>query len=201
MNDVELMKRVFDGYVFNYRNNNWHTKSNYSDMTFLELGFFSRLGNYLGFHVRREMNYEYPRDLCWCDSFDGSDNDIDAKTFLYIERENEDNRAINNTIRKMLIDKNSKDIPNFLAVFGWIRPETLKLAKNIIDEKFENPNSSNKTFSIISWIGKSKEDPEFSIECWIKSSVGEYTKTATPKIDECGFWYIQPNDSQWQLEH
>ena len=199
-NSVELIKRICNGYLSNYRRNNWHKSSNYSDMTSSELNFFSEVGTLLGFHVRREMNYQYPRDLCWCESTNGGKNDIEAQTYLYIERENEDNRAIENTVLKLLNKENSKNIPNLMAVFGWIKPKTLDSAKDYVRKYFANEEAITSTFSIISWVGENKEDSKFRIECWITNGENEFSRTADPILDENEFWYVNLRNSEWIKE-
>jgi hypothetical protein len=114
MTTEEFLKMIFNGYVNCYRKNNWHTTANYADMTFKELGFFSQLGESIGFIVRLEINWNYPRDLCWCK------HPEDKEAFLYLERENDNGRAVH-TIEKMLNPANSKDIPILVCVFGWIK--------------------------------------------------------------------------------
>jgi hypothetical protein len=166
-------------------------------MTFSELNFFAKLGSMLGYHARREMNYQYPRDLCWCDSVGSTKNDIDARTYLYLERENEDSRVISNTIQKMLNPLNAPNVPNLLAVFGWIRPETLCAAKQYVRENFKKHENKHEIFSIISWIGVKKDADVFNLECWIYTPEFEYLKDANPFVDGNGFWHISLKNDGW----
>ncbi len=110
MANEKFLKLIFNGYVNCYRKNNWHTSSNYSDMTHTELNFFLELGQSHGFFVRKEMNWDYPRDLCWCET-------ENSEAFLYLERKNENSRCVL-TIEKQLDQLNSGAIKNFVSVFG-----------------------------------------------------------------------------------
>ena len=132
MNELTFLQRIFDGYVFTYRRNMWHSSANYADMTAGELGFFSTLGTHLGYMVRREMNWDFPRDMCWCEKTEckrGASLDSEARTILYLERENHDGR-VGPTIEKLLHYKNTPvRIPFLIAVLGLARANTLAEAK------------------------------------------------------------------------
>jgi hypothetical protein len=187
MFDEQFLQRIFNGYVNCYRKNNWHTTSNYSDMTHAELGFFKELGESLGFFVRMEMKWEYPRDLCWCENSDSSE------AFLYIERENKDNRCLD-TVMKQLNNLNSSSIPFLVSLFGWVKPDTLDTAKQYI----RNNIPEDKAYLIISWIGDRQDGNDFIVEGWVLYSGHETKRIAIPKIDGAKYWYLLfEKDSEW----
>ena len=183
MNDIEFLERIFRGYVMTYRANLWHTTANYSDMTSAELGFFTRLGSHLGYVVRREMNWDYPRDLCWCESTEDSRDDEKARTILYLERENSDGRVDKNTVEKLL--KTSNGVKYLVAVLGWVRRATLEAAK----EKVRKGLGEQQYFFSISWVGETP-DGEFEVEAWICHKETERVLTAKASMDEAGYWYL-----------
>lgn len=191
MDDHRFLQHLFNGYVHCYRRFHWHKSANFADMTAAELGFFENLGNSLGFVVRREMCWHYPRDLCWCENT-LSKNDLEAGTRLYLERENS-NFRVSVTIQKMLDHDNSKDIPYLVAVFGWIRPSSLESAKKAIRAGLLN----HQHFLMISWIGEQKDCGDFGLEGWVCSKKGESMRSVTPKIDEAGYWYVEGQPVLW----
>ena len=209
MDDLTFLQRIFDGYVTTYRRNMWHTTSGLTDMTAGELGFFVTLGTHLGYTVRREMNWDFPRDLCWCETTTckrGGDIDIEARTVLYLERENHDGR-VDLTIRKLLDKENTPTrIPYLIAVLGWTRKSTLDDAKAMARQTF--PGTLHTRLMLISWIGE-KQDGEYLIEGWILERNGdgrlsEFVREATPEFDKAGYWYMHfdekmPQQAQWDI--
>ncbi len=191
MSDHLFMQHLFNGYVRCYRQFQWHTSSNFADMTAAELGFFSSLGNSLGYVVRREWFWQYPRDLCWCETT-LSENDIEARTRLYLERENNDDRVLV-TIEKMTNPENSKDIPYLVAVFGWVQQNTLDAAKKEIRQRI----LPHQHFLMISWIGGKKDGDDYNLEGWVCSGKTESVREAKPKIDEAGYWYAESLPNLW----
>ncbi len=183
MTNEKFLQMIFNGYVTCYRKNNWHTTAKYHDMTHRELQFFMQLGESLGFIVRREMEWQYPRDLCWCETHES------IKPFLYLERENLDNRA-EHTINKMLNPDNSKDIPILVCVFGWIRPNTLDKMKSLIRQS----HLVDQSFLIVSWVGEDK-DTVNDVEGWSLCDGQEAVRTAKAETDDAGYWYIKFNNS------
>ena len=99
-------------------------------MTAGELSYFSVLGANLGYFVRREMKWHFPRDLCWCKT-SATKSDEEALTRLYLERENSNGRS-KATVQKLTTPDNSKEIPYLVAVFGHIRERDLDIAKDIV---------------------------------------------------------------------
>lgn len=191
MTTEQFLQMIFNGYVTTYRKNNWHTTAKYSDMTHKELNFFIQLGESLGFMVRREMNWSYPRDLCWCDGATGD------KPYLYLERENQDGQA-EYTIEKILNPDNSRDIPILVSVFGNISKETLKNIKSLIRNKL--PES--QYFLMISWPPENEnvdEDDNDIVEGWIFSKGQETVRTAKANMDKGGYWFIffDKSDKGW----
>lgn len=188
MDSAEFLRRIFDGYVTCYRKNNWSTyEREYANMTHKELSFFIQLGESLGFIVRLEMEWQYPRDLCWCEAPNGNE------PFLYLERENRDGQA-EYTIEKMLNIDNSRDIPTLVCVFGWIREQTLKKVKTLIRKRLPE----DKNFLMISWIGDDKDEGPFTVEGWIFSGGKESYRKAKPEMDNGEYWYIYfEKDSTW----
>ena len=93
MNTERFLQNLFEGYVRTFSSFRWYTSANNADLTAKELNHFSELGERLGYIVRREMNWHYPRDLCWVD--------FDDTPFLYLERESKNSR-MNHTVEKML---------------------------------------------------------------------------------------------------
>ena len=205
MNELHFLQRMFEGYVTTYRRNMWHTTSGYSDMTAGELAFFETLGVHLGYTVRREMNWDHPRDLCWCETTihkRGDRLDFDAKTVLYLERENNDSRVVP-TVKKLLISTNTPiGIPYLVGVFGWATRSTLAEAKGFA--RAELPKTPHNQLMLISWVGE-KVDGEFLVEAWIVArgedgQMVEYTREATPMLDRAGYWYMHfEGDLNWHV--
>jgi hypothetical protein len=192
MNDHIFMRRLFDGYVLCYRQFQWHKSSNFADMTAAELGFFSNLGNSLGYVVRREMCWQYPRDLCWCGTTI-STNDSEAQTLLYLERENENEKAIE-TVQKLTKHENSKDIPYLVALFGWVRRNNLEAAKSEVRQRL----LAQQHCLLISWIGEKKDQADaYTLEGWVCSGRTESVRSVTPKIDDAGYWYADSLPTLW----
>lgn len=182
MDEKQFLQRVFDGYVNYYRKHNWHTSGNYSDMTQTEFSFFIDLGHSLGFICRREMtekNWKDPRDLCWCE------NTGDKKqVFMYLERENENGRAIH-TIEKMLNPENISQIPILVAIFGWINEATLLDVKSRIVKSMP----PEKHFLVVAWVGENKDKGPFTLDGWVYAGRSGSERKAQPKHDDAGFWY------------
>ena len=191
MTDQLFLQNVFNGYARSYRQFQWHKSAKYADMTASELGFFSTLGNSLGYMVRREMCWQFPRDLCWCGTT-VSINDDEAQTVLYLERENKDSRVLD-TIGKMTNPKNAKDVPYLVAVFGWIRQNTLNAAKREIRGRL----LSHQHFLMISWIGEKQDEGDYNLEGWVYGGEKELVRVAKPKLDEAGYWYVDSFPAIW----
>ena len=192
MDSRKFLQRIFDGYVNCYRQFNWHASSNYADMTAVELNFFADLGQRLGYFVGREMHWDYPRDLCWCEEPPGRDRK-QTKYVLYLERENEDGRVLENTVNKMLNPANAPGVPYLVAVLGWVKPGTLEKAKALIRERLP----SDQSFLLISWVGESKNG-EFFVEGWLAPSGGfaETARSAAAEPDAGGYWSMR-STSAW----
>ncbi len=194
------MQYVFNGYAMCFQKALWHTSLNYSDVTSADLNFFTTLGHSLGFRVRREMNWQYPRDLCWCrtdELVDENANSKDAKTELYLERENNNSRA-KYTIKKMLHKDNAPSVPYLVAVFGWIRKQTLADVKDMIRAAYLQ---ENQTFLLISWVGDAKDGEHWLLEGWYFSRQEESVRTLNVKMDDNKHWYVitNPSDRSKQL--
>jgi hypothetical protein len=185
MDNNRFLQKLFDGYVSCYRQHNWHMSSNYSDITSAELAFFTQLGRGLGFVTRREMNWDYPRDLCWCERTGGK-SDADAGTELYLERENDDKRVLT-TIEKMTNPENAPTVPLLVAVFGWVRPATLQRAKRLTWERLRD----GQKLLMISWIGDTQDGAGFSLEGWILADGVATRRDAAPHVDKAGYWYAE----------
>jgi hypothetical protein len=177
MDNQVFLQLIFNGYASCFHKGFWHTSSNYSDITTADLNFFITLGQSLGFRVRREMNWHYPRDLCWCRTNDTT-SDSDAGTFLYLERENKDDRA-KYTVEKMLNTKNAPLVPYLVAVFGWIRKQTLNEVKHYIQTHLPNEQS----FLLISWVGDEQDSEQWVLEGWCFSGQKTCTRTLDATID------------------
>lgn len=192
MNNSEFLKRILDGYVLTYRTNLWHTTSNHCDMTATELNFFTQLGSYLGFVVRREMNWQYPRDLCWCEPGSDPRPADDEGTILYLERENQDKR-VDQTIEKLLDIKNAPNVKFLVAVFGCIKQETLNAAK----EEIRTRLGSDRSFLCISWIGDRPDDAT-DVEGWVFSNNHESTRKIKAYMDKAEYWYLWEREDSAQ---
>lgn len=189
MNNQTFLQFIFNGYASCFHKSFWHTSSNYSDMTSADLNFFSNLGQSLGFRVRREMAWQYPRDLCWCQTNEPK-SDVD-NTILYLERENENGR-VDHTINKMLNPNNASSIPYLVALFGWIKPSSLSLEKMKISARL----SPHQSFLLISWIGDTKDGEKWILEGWCLSGGKATTRQLDVKQDENEHWYavVDPNN-------
>lgn len=183
MDDQKFLQHIFNGYASCFHKGFWHTSSNYSDMTTADLNFFSTLGQSLGFRVRREMNWQYPRDLCWCQTNE-TKSDFDANTLLYLERENKDGR-VGDTIEKMLNPINAPLVPYLVALFGWVKPSTLSKAKKQISSSL----LPNQSFLLISWVGDNQNGDNWILEGWCLSGQKATTRKVDTRIDENGHWY------------
>jgi len=95
----------------------------------------------------------------------------------------------------MLNPDNAKDVPLLIAVFGWIRKETLDQAKDRIRKNLPHDQS----FMLISWVGENKEGGpgQFKLEGWIWQGNSEFSRQAFPKLDDADYWYIQLDDADW----
>lgn len=186
INDEKFLQFIFNGCAACFHKAFWHTSSSYSDMTTADLNFFLTLGQHLGFRVRREMNYAYPRDLCWCESNEIT-SDADAKTLLYLERENKDDRA-DYTINKMLDPNNAPSVPYLVALFGWIKPSTLANIKTEIQKKLQE--RLHQSFLLISWVGETQNGDDWRLEGWCFSGQKTTTRTLEVQLDDNKHWYI-----------
>ena len=188
MNTSIFLRRLFEGYVKNFRSFNWHVSSNYADITSAELNHFSLIGKSLGYLVRREMNWNYPRDLCWVL---GENNDKEA--YLYLERENKDSRMLH-TIKKMLERDNSKDIHILVASFGHLKPESFVAASELLRNGILNHQSA----LLFAWIGENENSSEFSVKAHIVTSENVEEYEAIPYIGKDGYWNIELTYEQSQ---
>lgn len=178
MNSCIFLQRLFEGYVLSFRNLRWHTTSNYSDITAAELAHFSELGSKLGYLVRREMNWHFPRDLCWVPF--GS-----KEAYLYLERENKDSRC-KHTIEKMLNPNNSKDVSLLVASFGFLRPESFDWAK----EQLRRGLLKHQSALLYAWVGSDENMGPFTVSAAVIDGDSVVECRAKPSIDEGGFWQI-----------
>jgi hypothetical protein len=110
MTTAEFLRRLCEGYVRAYRTLNQHRTSTWTDVTQGELGFFSRLGEMLGFRARLDHQQ---MDLSWHDA------DTSALV-LYLERETERVRVLPETLRKLLDSPESRAARYLVAVLGWV---------------------------------------------------------------------------------
>ena len=193
MNRLTFLQFIFNGYSCCFHKGLWHTSSNYSDVTTADLNFFTTLGQSLGFRVRREMNWNYPRDLSWCQTNEIK-SDLEAKTFLYLERENKDGRA-EITIEKMLNPKNAFAVPYLVAVFGWIREQTLAGIK----KKIQSELPEEQSFLLISWVGSSQDGSDWILEGWCCSENMTSTRRLEVQTDGNGHWYALTNPNNLWL--
>jgi hypothetical protein len=191
MTTEEFLQMVLNGYVTTYRKNNWHTTERHlANWTHKDLNFFIRLGESLGFIVQLEMNYEYPRDLCWCNGIKGD------KPFLYLERENKDANAVDTIKRMFEPAANTQDIPILVAVFGEVTKETLQRVKNTVRLNV----NENQCFLVISWPPENQDvNDDDIVEGWIFSRRQETRRIARANMDKGGYWfmYFDDKDKGW----
>jgi hypothetical protein len=178
MNSRTFLQRLFEGYVVSFRKFGWHTTSSYSDITAAELTHYSELGAKLGYLVRREMNWHFPRDLCWVPF--GS-----KEAYLYMERENKDSRC-KHTIEKMLNPANSKEVTLLVASFGFLRPDSFSWAKDRLRDELLKHQSA----LLYAWVGLDENMGPFEIMAAVIDADSIVECQAIPSIDEGGFWQI-----------
>jgi hypothetical protein len=178
MNKIIFLQRLFEGYVISFRSFCWHTSSNYSDITSAELSHFSTIGEKLGYMVRREMNWEYPRDLCWVD-------DAESEAYLYMERESKDSRC-KHTIEKMLNPENSLNIPVLVASFGFLKPESFEWASCCLKRGL----LKNQSALIFAWVGENEDKGPFEVKAHVVCDGQISECLAEPSMDVGGFWQI-----------
>lgn len=183
-----LVQNIFDGYIMCFRSFLWHTSSNKSDITQAELSHFSKLGQSLGYMAIREMNWGYPRDLCWVKP--GAD-----EAFMYMERESENARC-EHTIKKMLNKDNAKNVEVLIVSFGWLTQNNFDWACSQLESGIE----PNQTALLFAWVGKSDAGPHV-----VKGATFHHnkimTKEAIPVIDEGGYWQINDEEGiEWKLQ-
>lgn len=186
MDNCIFLRRLFEGYVRNFRSFNWHTSSNYSDFTAAELNFFANLGVSLGYFVRREMNWHFPRDLCWV-----LGEDRNKEAYLYMERENKDAR-MPHTIDKMLHKDNARNVPLLVASFGHLKPESFKVASQKLSEGL----AANQNALLFAWVGEHENAASFEVKAHVISKGGIEEFLATPYIGTDGYWNIGLNYEQ-----
>lgn len=178
MNTKKFLQMLFEGYVLSFRQFCWHTSANYSDMTAVELAHFSEIGTKLGYLVKREMNWDFPRDLCWVP--------LESKeAYFYMERENK-NSNCNHTIEKMLNPENSREVSLLVAGFGFLRPESFNWAKM----QFRDRLLKHQSALLYAWVGLNDNDGPFSIEAAVIDADGILECQAEPVLDKGGFWQI-----------
>jgi len=183
-----LVQNIFDGYVMCFRTFLWHTSSNKSDITQVELSYFSKLGQSLGYMARREMNWNYPRDLCWVKS--GA-----KEAFMYMERESKNERC-EHTINKMLNKENSKNIEVLIASFGWLTESNFDWACS----EFAHGLEESQTGLLFAWVGLTDDGPHV-----VKAATFHQktitTKEAIPFIDKGGYWQINfEKGVEWKFQ-
>lgn len=174
MNKVEFLQRLFQGFVVNFESFKWYTTSNYSDITAKELGHFSELGERLGFCVRREMNWEYPRDLCWVDGTGKK-----SKPYLYMERESK-NARMEHTIIKMLNPENFAGIPFLVASFGHLTQASYEEALSRLESGVEAGQSA----LLFAWVAEKEETDSYDIRASVTSGGSTVSCAAIPYLNE-----------------
>jgi hypothetical protein len=191
LNTVYFLQKLFEGYVRSFASFRWYTTCNYSDLTSKELNHFTAIGERLGFVVRREMNWNYPRDLCWVESLDSK-----AIPYLYLERESKDGRMCQ-TIEKMLKPDNSKGIPILVASFGHLKEASFKKAS----EMLMNGIQADQTALLFAWVAESENASNFEICAEVISASSRTATKAIPDIAEHGqYWYMRFDGdvAQWK---
>jgi hypothetical protein len=190
MNNKLFLQKLFVGFVQNFQSFRWHTSSNYSDITAKELGHFSQIGELLGFCVRREMNWNYPRDLCWVE---GSLNN--ATPYLYMERESKDNR-MKHTIEKMLSPENSAGIPILVVSFGHLTPESYAQASTMLKKGLEGEQIA----LLYAWVAEKEESSSYEIVARIITNNSIVESKAIPYVSaKTNFWcmHFETGVGEW----
>jgi hypothetical protein len=180
MTTERFLQNLFEGYVRTFASFRWYKSANYADLTAKELNHFSELGERLGYVVRREMNWHYPRDLCWV----GSD-DI---PFLYLERESKNSR-MKHTVEKMLNQENSGGIPIMVASFGHLTDDSFAKAS----EMFRHGIQDKQSALLYAWVGKSENAPEYEIRANVFTNGSCTSAKATPSMtnEEAPYWSMR----------
>jgi hypothetical protein len=192
MTTERFLQKLFEGYVRAFASFRWHTSSNYADLTAKELCHFSELGEKLGFIVRREMNWRYPRDLCWLESLDK-----DATPFLYLERESKDSRMLC-TVEKMLNPENSKGIPVLAASFGHLTESSFDIALGM----FKQGLGPNQAALLFAWVGEREDAPHFEVSAAVVTPPRTVITKAIPYVGaEDRYWRIRFDEARpWRQQ-
>lgn len=181
MGSSYILQRIFEGYVRNFSTFRWYTNSNNSDITSKELFHLSDLGERLGYIVRREMNWHFPRDLCWVE-----DLGKESVPFLYVERESNPDRLVP-TIEKMTNVENSGGIPYLVASFGFLKPGMFEQGVH----QFQEALSEDQTALIYAWIAERENAPKWAVRAAIISTERVIETEAVPSITEDSYWSIR----------
>lgn len=182
MNQEKFLQKLFEGYVRSFSSFRWHTSANYADITAKELCHFSELGERLGFIVRREMNWHYPRDLCWAETSCSK-----SIPFLYMERENKCSR-MQRTIEKILEPGNSQGIPFLVASFGHLTASAFSQASTMLRDGLQQGQSA----LLFAWIGEHENKGAFEVKANIFTESGVFEVAAIPYIDQHeSYWCIR----------
>lgn len=188
MDSVTFMKNIFDGYCRCYRTLNWHSSASYSDMTQNELTYFSNLGNQLGYCSRREINR---CDLSWHQFASGKN--VSSKQVLYMERENNSNRALHEATKKLI--QNHHGAEYLVGVFGWV---TIGDLQNILNVLKKCPIENTRCILIISFVGPTQDSATHVVGI-LTTSQGILCREAVAEMDKGGYWYIYfPDNSDWK---
>ena len=173
MTTERLLQMLFVGYVRSFASFRWYSRVNHADITAKELHHFSEIGERIGFVVRREMNWEHPRDLCWVETVDPG-----AVPFLYLERESKQGR-MRHTIEKMLDPQNGAGVPVLVASFGLLNASSFEIASRMLRDGVRDGQSA----LLYAWIGDREDAPRFDVRADVITEARCLTTEATPYLN------------------
>jgi hypothetical protein len=182
MTTERFLQMLFGGYVRSFASFRWYAVANYTDLTAKELHHFTEIGERLGFIVRREMNWDYPRDLCWVKSTDAT-----ATPFLYLERESKDIR-MGYTIEKMLNPENGGGIPILVASFGHLRETSFEKAS----ARLQAGVVEGQAALLFAWVAESENAARFEMRASVITQSRSLTTQAMPYlIEDERYWCMR----------
>jgi hypothetical protein len=192
MDDSTFLKMIFDGYVNYYGALRFHTVCSDTDMTQLELSFFTDLGLKLGFIPKRnheELNSN-PRDLVWIKCLTNCTEDKwnpNNTIFLHLERENDSSQAVDAITGHSKLNNSARYADNryLVGIFGWVTPDDFNKIINALEEE----PYKNRNILIIAWIGENKDNAN-KVHGLLYSGGQSWERIARAYWDKTKFWYL-----------
>jgi hypothetical protein len=185
MNDESFLKRLFEGYVRQYRTLALHVTSTWGDITQRELWFFASLGERLGLFARLE---DTRMDLSW--------HDPDTKELLlYLERETDCVRGMTHCLPKVL-NTESRAAVHLVAILGWVRPKDIESIQEEIKKSV-----GGRLLLVIAWVAEDKNARLHHVHGWVNLPSAVWHRKAVGEPDADGYWSVRfLPDARWALD-